>query len=112
MRLNKIPLEERLDMLNRGYASDPEYDVCCIRSWAKMPIGDYMAAFYSEKEKLLRILAITEEQAMKITYQETAFIIDQMLKVPEKRESAWKAVQMLALPFLHFYKESRKEKER
>lgn len=107
MKVDRIPLAVRLERLNKGCASDPKYDICTIKRWAKIPICDYMAAFPEENGKLLQLLYLSEEEAAGMTYRDIAVKVDELFLTPgpARRHNAIEAMELLALPFERYYSE-------
>lgn len=111
--VNQISLTERIARLRNGNASDPAYNACTIRTWANIPICEYMAAFEEENESLRELLSLTEEEEEHMTYQDVARKIDMLWQAKgetgvrrnAKRDIAYKAMSLLILPFERCYNE-------
>lgn len=107
MEVNKIPLEERLERLKKGYASDPEYNVSLLRKFAGIPLGKYMKGFLGNTglTRLSIVLRITREEAAGLTYGRAAAMAGRLEKGSQQRRAA---AEILAAPFFRCY-EARKE---
>lgn len=99
MKVNQIPLKKRLERLEKGHASDPDYITSAIVSFANTSIYDYMFHHEQENKRLREILRITEEEEKKMTYQDAAIKIKALLT----KQDAQEAIRLLAEPFITFY---------
>ena len=68
-RINRIPLNERLNNINKGYAGDEAYNTEAIIRFADIPIMEYLGAFHVECGGMLRSLHIKKADAQHMTYQ-------------------------------------------
>lgn len=62
-RINRIPLNERLNNINKGYAGDEAYNTEAIIRFANIPIMEYLGAFHVECGGMLRSLHIKRADA-------------------------------------------------
>ena len=105
MKLNRIPLKERLERINEGYAGDEKYDISLITRLANIPITDYLEAFPFERRELLYMLGIEEEIAPHMTYREVAKQVETLYESEEDMSKAESALNILALPFNRYCEE-------
>lgn len=105
-KVNKIPLDQRLNNLYRGYASDDAYNLCIIQKMADTPIRIYLKDFESEYSKLRDLLRLKEEEMECATYRDIVTKIHLLQKLSDTRLNDYmkkEPVRILALPFLHCY---------
>lgn len=99
MKVNKIPLEQRLTRIKEGYPSDPDFIVSAIKSMANIPIRVYLNSFETERIRLRQILNITEEEEKEMTYKDVA------IRIEKRRKDREEAVRILAAPAKRCYEE-------
>lgn len=105
-KVNKISLDQRLNNLYRGYASDDAYNLCIIQKMADMPIRIYLKDFESEYSKLRDLLRLNEEEMECATYRDIVTKIHLFQKLPDTPLNDYmkkEPVRILALPFLRCY---------
>lgn len=90
MKIETMPLRDRLDRLNNGEAAHPEYDGAVIRRMARMPIARYIgdSNAFSYLQSLIEI-------GEAITYQEAAKAVS---NAPYSPENVGQIVNLLAAP--------------
>ncbi|MCI8514141.1 MAG: hypothetical protein HFI93_05865 [Lachnospiraceae bacterium] len=96
---NRISLDMRLDRLKRGCASDPDYNIRVIRSWANTPLRIYMASLQEEFNRIGELLSLTENEKDTITYQEAAKRIDRITN----QRTVYELLELLVDPFVQYY---------
>lgn len=99
MKVNKIPLEQRLTRIKEGYPGDPDFIVSAIKSMANIPIRVYLNSFEKERIRLRQILNITEEEEKEMTYKDVA------IRIKKRRKDREEAVRILAAPVKRCYEE-------
>lgn len=99
MPVTRISLSTRLERVNNGLASDPQFLYSAVHRMAKTPLCFYMAEF---PEEYLRLLEILGDVNPKITYQEAAYRIWKMLPYGKEKE-AGEAEELLSLPIRACY---------
>ena len=104
-KINRIPLNERLNNIRSGYAGDKDYNTEAIIQFAGIPIAEYLSAFPDEYGRLLRSLRIREADARHMTYQDVAKRIDEYYQQKENHDRAWDAMETLAKPFNRCFEE-------
>lgn len=107
----KIPLKNRLDAVKIGHVIDPAYFPAAVDRMEKIPISAYLSGFDKEKERLLNLLCLTEEEQQGLTYRQVAQGIHNIRSSSLLKSFTWivdEVVQSLAAPMLHCYGE-RKE---
>lgn len=104
-RINRIPLNERLDNINKGYAGDEAYNTEAIIRFANIPIMEYLGAFHVECGGMLRSLHIKKADAQHMTYQDIAKRIYIMYHSEEDKRDAIRAMNILVKPFNRCYEE-------
>lgn len=111
MKVDKIPLAVRLERIENGYASDPKYNYSALKSWAKIPVCNYMAAFPEEKEQLGELLYLSVEELEELTYCGAARKVNESFFTagPRRRHNAIEAMKLLALPFERYFEERSKQ---
>ncbi len=114
MKIQKIPLQERLDRLNEYRPAHPEFIPTVIRSFANQHIGAYISGFVgavAELEKLSELLNIPLERLRCMSYGELAAKIDRLVHAPEpERSRGHKAVQILAAPMEAFFEATHRQR--
>lgn len=102
--IQKMPLSERLDRLETGYAAHPEYIPSVILAVAKMPIAEYFAACGEELAELGEILKIPLNILPSKSLQDIAAMIGWPDKThPLDSVSRGKAVELLAQPIIQLF---------
>ena len=106
MPTNKISLDERLERLGNGSASDPDYIVCILKKLAQMPLEVYMSGCevpYSRLQQIVRL----QRDAPPLTYQQMATLIVQLAhqNVPHSKECAYQLSGYLSKPLWQYYEE-------
>lgn len=104
-RINRIPLNERIENINKGYAGDEAYNTEAIIRFANISIMEYLGAFHVECEEMLGSLHIKSEDAQHMTYQDMAKRIYTMYHSEENKENAIRAMQIMMKPFDRCYEE-------
>lgn len=105
-KVNKIPLDERLKRLSKGYASDDAYNICIIRKMADVPIRIFLKDFESEYTKLINLLTLKEEEMECATYKDIAtkfYLLQKLPDTPLNNYMKTEVLRILALPFLRCY---------
>ena len=102
MQIEKMPLDDRLARMQNGYAAYTEYIPCVLRSFASMPVSDYLAPYGEEWERLCQILEITENKDT-MTYQEAAAIIHRNWTENKRDLSMAEAIYILSVPFRDYF---------
>lgn len=104
MQIQKMPLRDRLARMLNGYPAYPEYIPCVLRSFASMPVSDYLAGCGDKWETLCNLLGIRKNRD-RLTYREAAAIIwHRRMEDPLDLEMA-EAVLILSLPFRNYFEE-------
>lgn len=111
MKINKIPLNERLERLKNGYASDPEYNVSLLRKFAGIPLKEYLEGFLGKTglTRLSIVLRLTREETAELTYGKAAAMAGRMEKGSQQRCAV---AEILAAPFLRCYEAGKENYER
>lgn len=102
--MNTIPLQKRIDALNRGYVSDMEYMIVQEKKWAQMPIKEYLKDFPDVADRIMEYFSDYDDRLEDMTYQEVAVRIEQMIKGKENAEITKKLLEMLAIPIKQLYR--------
>lgn len=102
MQIEKMPLDDRLARMQNGYAAYTEYIPRVLRSFASMPVSDYLAPYGEEWERLCKILEITENKDT-MTYQEAAAIIYRNWTENRQDLSMAEAIYILSVPFWYYF---------
>jgi len=114
MKIQKIPLQERLDRLNGFYPAHPEYIPTVIRSFSEQPIGAYFSGFEGADaalEKLSELLSIPPERLCCMSYGELAAEIDRLVHSSQSEQSrGHRAVQILASPVEAFFEATHQQR--
>lgn len=111
MKLNRIPLKERLERIGSGYAGDEKFNTSVIIRLANIPIGDYLKAFPLECDALMDSLRIEKgTEARQMTYQEVAKRVEEYFDSGLNMGRAVEALNILAMPFIRFYEEKERRK--
>lgn len=103
---NQIPLEERLKLLSRGYASDEMYNHKIIHKMANIPIKSYLKDFPNEYVQLKALLELTDLEMEHARYKDIAMQICDLPNSKDAFESNYirsEAIYILAMPFLRCY---------
>lgn len=104
MQIEKMPLDDRLARILNGYAAYTEYIPCVLRSFASMPVSDYLAPYEGKWERLCALLEITEiADKDRMTYQETAACIHQRWTENKRDLAMAEAVFILSVPFWDYF---------
>lgn len=99
--MNRIPLAERLHLLDEG-VDKQEQNIAIVREMAETPITTYLAAFEDEMYRLMRIILMSPQQAKFQTVSSIAQWVERAeLDWDEKNE----VVKILALPFQRYCEE-------
>ena len=104
MQIQKMPLKDRMARMQNGYPAYPEYIPCVLRSFASLPVSDYLAGCGGKWETLCRLLGIRENKD-RLTYQEAAAIIRQRRRENPMDLEMAEAVFILSLPFGNYFEE-------
>lgn len=105
MPVSKISLEQRLERLGTGYASDPEFITSSIRTMADIPVRVYLNSFPAEQQRLWELLNVNEHQKETMTYKDAAKYIKTLwLSLPNDILAA-EAIYRLAAPLRKCYEE-------
>lgn len=102
MQIEKMSLDDRLARMLNGYAAYTEYIPCVLRSFASMPVSDYLAPYEGKWERLCHILGITDN-ANRLTYQEAAALIHRNRAENREDLSMAEAVFILSVPFRDYF---------
>ena len=81
MRIERFPLQDRLDLLDTGRCAHPEYAAAIIHRFADMPLPEYFRGFEAELERLRSTLGLSREQVQSMTYKQLAKALDDRLSV-------------------------------
>ncbi len=104
MQIEKMPLDDRLARMLNGYPAYTEYIPCVLRSFASMPVSDYLAPYEGQWNRLCALLGITElADKDRLTYQETAGRICQGWTENRQDLSMAEAVFILSVPFRYCF---------
>lgn len=104
-RINRIPLNKRIENINKGYAGDEAYNTEAIIRFANISIMEYLGAFHVECEEMLGSLHIKSEDAQHMTYQDMAKQIYTMYHSKGNKGNAIRAMQIMMKPFDRCYEE-------
>lgn len=109
MKINKIPLQQRLDRLDGNYPAHDEYIPALLRSFASQTMDTYFSGFDAADNALrtlARTLHIPESELRTLTYETVASIIACM---PDRQEMHH-AVNLLSAPPAAYYENYLKRK--
>ena len=59
MRIERFPLQDRLDLLDTGRCAHPEYAAAIIHRFADMTLPEYFQGFEAELERLRSTLGLS-----------------------------------------------------
>lgn len=112
MKINKIPLQQRLDRLDGNYPAHDEYIPALLRSFADQTMDTYFSGFDaadSALRTLSRTVHIPEDELRTLTYETVASIIACM----SDKQTMHHAVNLLSAPPAAFFEDClrRKAKE-
>lgn len=110
-KVSRIPLDKRIERLKVGSPSDPDFTVKIIKTMADMPIADYLNTFDREKQILMEMFHLSEKRLKELTYQDIAFRIRNKWLLPEGKEDAVVAMDLLGAPMRFSYEERQKREE-
>lgn len=105
MKPTVISLEERLEKLKKGYASDPKYVSCLTKKMGNMRISDYLLGFSEELVNLCPKLGMTKKEIMELTYKDFCAHIHRMLNREKDIKVVRQMVYLLIIPVLVSYEE-------
>lgn len=110
--LERVPLEEQIGRLEKGYPAHPEFTASAIRTWAGTPMSVYMGSFREEQEELAEILGVAEEEISRMPYQEAATRAARIRQGGGRQADADRSIFLLAQPFIRCFKARRQVYER
>lgn len=103
--VDRISLELRLQRLKNGYDSDPKYVTSMIKSLGNTKIWSYLSSFEDKRERLGKILGLTEYDMKYMSYRDVAVKIREHPLGPIHRQLRDEAIMIMALPLFKCYEE-------
>lgn len=97
--IQPLPLDERIRRVKDNYSAYPEYLSRVIRSFAEMPVADYLARFEEAQARLCGLLSLPD--CAGLTYRETACRIYQLYR--KEPGAAGEAACILAAPMKYYF---------
>lgn len=98
MKIQKLPLAERIQRSRDGRAAYPEYIPSIISGLGNMPVPDYLAGLDASRQERFRALASLSCDSF--TYQRAALRISQLCKTSPAL--AAEATRILAAPMIRY----------
>ena len=99
MKVQKVPLRERLQGLSNHIPGHEEYIPALLRDFARLPITAYLADFPEDLPRLADLVQYPANYMEELTYSDIAARVRQMHQCGKAGE----ALEILAKPFIALY---------